>query len=114
MRDAVLKYEFTPGTKPQNIVVRLNGPLTLLNLFGFQDQLRQIDTELIVFDFEHVPYMDSAGLGAVVNLYVSTGNKGRKIALAAVNTRVMSIFQQTKVDQVLSFFPNVEAAEASA
>ena len=114
MRDAPLQFEIIPGQATETTVVRLNGPLTLLNLFGFQDQLRQIDASFIILDFENVPYMDSAGLGAVVNLHVAAQNKGHKVGLAAVNPRVLAIFQQTRVDLVLSFFPNVETAEAAA
>jgi anti-sigma B factor antagonist len=112
MRDAPLQYEILPGQASETLIVRLNGPLTLLNLFGFQDRLREIEASHTILDFENVPYMDSAGLGAVMNLYVSSQKKGRKVSLTAVNARVLAIFQQTKVDSVLTFFPSVEAAEA--
>jgi anti-anti-sigma factor len=114
MRDAPLQLDTTPGSAPETIVVRLNGPLTLTNLFGLQDQLRALQVKHTVLDFQNVPYMDSAGLGAVVNFYVSAQKHGRTIALAGVNGRVLALFEQTKVNQVLSFFDTVTAAEAVA
>ncbi len=111
MRDAPLQFEISPGQAADVVIVRMNGPLTLLNLFGFQDQLRQIQASYTILDFENVPYMDSAGLGAVVNLYVSSQKNGRRIALATVNERVLAIFQQTRVDQVLTFHPDLASAE---
>ena len=113
MRDAPLQFEIVPGHVAEVQIVRMTGPLTLFNLFGFQEKIRQIEARLMVLDFEHVPYIDSAGLGAVVNLYVSSQNRGRRLGLVAVSSRVMAIFQQTKVDQVLAFYPNVEAAESA-
>jgi anti-anti-sigma factor len=112
MRDAPLQLETLPGSAPETIVVRLNGPLTLTNIFGLQDQLRTLQVKHTVLDFENVPYMDSAGLGAVVNFYVSAQNHGRTLALAGVNGRVLALFEQTKVNQVLAFYASVADAEA--
>jgi anti-anti-sigma factor len=113
MRDAPLTFEVFPGLAPDTLVVRLDGPLTLINLFGFQDEMRRLEATLIVLDFSLVPYMDSAGLGSVVNLYVSTQKSGRRIGLVAVNPRVLAIFQQTRVDQVLPFYTSLAGAEAA-
>lgn len=113
MRDLPLQLEVVPGAGSETIVVRLDGPLTLTNLFGLQDQLRSLQAPYTILDFAGVPYMDSAGLGAVINFYVSSENRNRKIALAAVSARVMALFEQTKVTQVLRFYPTVDAAEAA-
>jgi anti-anti-sigma factor len=59
------------------------------------------------------PYMDSAGLGLIMNYYVSAEDGGRKILLACVNERVQALLQMTKVDGVLKSFRTVEEAEAS-
>jgi anti-sigma B factor antagonist len=114
MRDAPLQYEISPGKAPETLIVRMNGPLTLLNLFGFQDQLRSIQSPFTILDFENVPYMDSAGLGAIVNLYVSAQKNNRRVVMAGVNDRVLALFQQTKVDQILVFHENLASAEAAA
>jgi len=111
MRDAPLQFEIVPGKSPETSVVKLSGPLTLLNLFGFQEQLRGINASYTILDFENVPYMDSAGLGMVVNLHVSCTNKGRKVALVGVNPRVLAIFQSTRVDSILKFYGGLEEAE---
>jgi anti-sigma B factor antagonist len=113
MRDAPLQLETVPGSAPETIIVRLNGPLTLTNLFGLQDQLRSLQVKHTILDFENVPYMDSAGLGAVVNFYVSSERRGQTLALAGVNGRVLALFEQTKVNQVLSFYTGTDEAEAA-
>jgi anti-anti-sigma factor len=58
-------------------------------------------------------YMDSAGLGLIMNYYVSAADHGRKLLLAGVNERVVELFKMTRVQGVLTSFPTVEDAEAS-
>ena len=68
---------------------------------------------LTILDMLQVPYVDSAGLGTVLMFYVSAEKHGRKLVLAAVTERVLSLIRMTRVDTVLSMFPSVEAAERS-
>jgi len=56
--------------------------------------------------------MDSAGLGVIMNYYVSAQNNGRKFYVCDVNERVMALLEMTKVDSVLHLRKSVEAAEA--
>jgi anti-sigma B factor antagonist len=56
--------------------------------------------------------MDSAGMGAIMNYYTHCGNKGVKLVLAGVNSRVMELFKMTRVDTVMTFAECVEEAEA--
>jgi anti-sigma B factor antagonist len=60
-----------------------------------------------------VPYMDSAGLGLIMNSHVSAQDNSRRFLLAGVNERVMALCEMTKVSKVLTCFPSVESAEAS-
>ncbi len=67
---------------------------------------------VMILDMSDVPYMDSAGLGLIMNYYVSATDHGRKLMLAGVNERVTELFKMTRVSGVLTSFPTVEAAEA--
>ena len=111
MRDEPLAIETSPGSGADTVVVRLQGPLTLSTQFSLQDELRAHAGRLTILDMSGVPYIDSAGLGAVLMHYVSAQKNGRKLVLAGVSERVMSLIQMTKVDTVLTIFPSVEAAE---
>ncbi len=107
-----LKIATTTGSRPGTTIVRLAGPLTIANLPGFQDILRSITAPLTVLDLTNVPYMDSAGLGSVLNFYVSSGKLGRKMAVAAPNQRLTALIELTKVNTVLKVFSTVDAAES--
>jgi anti-anti-sigma factor len=113
MRDEPLHLEVHPGSTPDAVVVRLQGPLTLHTLFPLQGTARAQTAPLLVLDMTEVPYIDSAGLGAVMMLHASAGNKGRRLALAGASERVMSLIRMTRVDAVLSLYPTVADAEQS-
>jgi anti-sigma B factor antagonist len=63
-------------------------------------------------DLTEVPYMDSAGLGVIMNCYVAAQNGGRRFFLTAINQRVRALIETTKVDTVLQICDSVEAAQA--
>jgi anti-anti-sigma factor len=113
MRDEPLTYSFSQGTSDGTMILKLVGPLTLSTMFGFQDKFRAMTPLVMILDFSETPYMDSAGLGLVMNYYVAAQDHGRKLLLAGVNERVVELFKMTRVEGVLKSFPNVEAAEAS-
>ena len=111
--DAPLSIEQHPGKAPGTLIFRLIGPITLRNLFDFQAQLRAGDPPpLTILDFAGVPYMDSAGMGTVINQYVRCQRKGTRLIVAGVSPRVMELFKLTKVDSVISLAATVEDAEA--
>ncbi|MGO8720675.1 MAG: STAS domain-containing protein [Acidobacteriaceae bacterium] len=114
MRDEPLTIETSPGSRADAIVLRLSGPLTLRTLFSLQEALHAQTAPLTILDLSQVPYINSAGLGAVLMFYVSAEKNGRKLALTGVTERVLSLIRMTRVDTVLSMFPSVEAAEQGA
>ena len=103
-----LVFEHLPSTSEEH-TFRLQGPFTLNNLFAFQAVLRA-QSVTTVLDLTGVPYMDSAGLGVLVNSHVSRQQHGQKLVLVGVTERVQELFKLTKVDSVLEVFPNLEAA----
>ena len=95
------------------MILKLVGPLTITTMFGFQNELRAMTPQVLIVDLSETPYMDSAGLGLIMNSHVSAEDHQRKLLLAAVNERIKALFEMTKVSGVLQVFPTVEAAEAS-
>lgn len=116
LNDAPLTIDRREGSAPNTYVFVLNGPLTLRNMFEFQSQLRTIGATpaLTVFDLAGVPYMDSAGMGLVMNHYVHCQNSGGRLVIAAANGRVMDLFKVTKVDCILPLAASVQEAEAGS
>ncbi len=111
--DAPLLIDIKVGSALGTRIVTLNGPLTLRNMFELQSMLRSGEApKLSIIDLSGVPYMDSAGMGLVVNHYVHCQSNGVKFFVVGVNQRVLDLFKITKVDGVIPQKPSVEAAEA--
>ena len=94
-------------------VLTLSGPLVISGMFELQNALRQASSKLVVVDLTQVPYMDSSGMGALLNGYVHAEKDGRKLVVAGVNDRVGALFQLTKVDSLLHRYPDAKSAVAS-
>ena len=113
MLDQPLTHSYTDGKSEGTTILKLVGPLTLSTIFGFQNEFRSNAPQVMIVDLSETPYMDSAGLGLLMNYYVSAESHGRKLLLAGVNERIDSLLEMTKVHKILKSYPTVDAAEAS-
>src|SRR6516164_5060301 len=93
-------------------VLHLEGPLTLATLFEFQNVVRSENSGGLIIVLEAVPYMDSAGLGAILGAYASCQRHGRKFAVTGVSSRVLTLLQVAKVDTLVPRYATAEAAQA--
>jgi anti-sigma B factor antagonist len=95
-------------------ILRLTGPLVISNLFDFQSRIRADESHRLILDFTNVPYVDSAGIGALVGAYVTHQKAGRSLALVGVNERVLNALKVTHVENFFRFFDNMEKAQVLA
>lgn len=105
------KIETLPGQNERTRILRITGPLTLKTLFDFQQALRSETAAVMIVDLSAVPYLDSAGLGSLLELHGSCRRNGQRYALAGATERLETIFHITHVDKMLLRFPTVEDAE---
>jgi|SRR5579875_1666820 len=113
MFDAPLEVTAVPGERDGTTILRLAGPLTLRNLFGFQNEFRSLTPPILILDLSEVQYIDSAGLGLLMNGYVSAERAGRTFVLVGVTPRVYTLLELTRVHTVLKIHPTVAEAEAA-
>ena len=57
-----------------------------------------------------VPYIDSAGIGALVGAYVTHQKGGRSLSLVGVSDRVHNALKVTHVEQFFQFYNSVDTA----
>jgi anti-sigma B factor antagonist len=105
-----LHIEDINGAQPNYRLLRLNGPVTISNFFQFQSLVRGNTSRRLILDLSGVPYIDSAGIGALVGAYVSHQKDGRSLALVGVSQRVRDAMQVTRVEQFFRFYDTEEAA----
>jgi len=113
MAQEALRIEDQPGTQAEQRIVRLHGTLVMTTMFEFQAMVRADKSRSLIIDFTNVPYVDSAGIGALVGAYVTRQHGGRSLALVGVSERVHNALQVTRVEQFFRFFDSVSAAEAA-
>ena len=106
-----LHIEDQPGAQPGQRILRLDGALVMPTVFQFQSTVRADTSRSLIIDFTNVPYVDSAGIGALVGAYVTRQHGGRSLSLVGVSERIHNALKVTRVEQFFRFFDSVSAAE---
>ncbi|GGA56259.1 putative anti-sigma factor antagonist [Edaphobacter acidisoli] len=114
MADKELTFSCTQGAREDVVILRLSGPFTLNNMFPLQAEMRTLKPPCLIMDLTDVPYMDSAGMGVIMNYHVAAQDAGHKFFLVGINERLRALIEMTRVDRVLNIRDSVETAEASA
>ena len=66
----------------------------------------------LVIDLRDVPYIDSSGIGMLVEIFRRVKGYGGSLRLCGLGERVISVFEVTKLDKFFSIYPG--QAEALA
>jgi anti-sigma B factor antagonist len=108
-----LSVEWETGSSPDTTIFRLKGPLVLWTMFDFQKTLRDPVLKDVIIDLSGVLYIDSAGLGVLLDRWAHSQHTGVKYALFGMSQRVHTIFEFTHTDTVLPIFKTQSEAEAA-
>jgi anti-sigma B factor antagonist len=106
-----LQIEDVSSTPAGQRVLRLSGPILISNFFEFQGLVRGNAQATLILDLSQVPYIDSAGIGALVGAYVNHQKDGRRLALVGVTKRVRDTMQVTHVEQFFPFYDTLADAQ---
>jgi anti-sigma B factor antagonist len=112
-KDDPLQVTGRDGAAPGTRILEFSGPITLPNLFAFQDAVRSGPAPSIsILDLSQVPYVDSAGMGAIINYFTHCQRNRVRLLVAGVTPRVSELFRMTGVQTIISMPPTVADAEA--
>jgi anti-sigma B factor antagonist len=75
--------------------------------------LLESNTNQIVINMQQVHWIGSLCIGALMREVISARQKDGDVYLAAPSQKVQRLFQITKLEGVVSFFPTVEEAVAA-
>jgi anti-sigma B factor antagonist len=106
-----LQIVITPGNREGQKILSLKGSLNIQTIFGFQSAVRAETSPMVILDFSGVPFIDSAGLGALVGAYVAAQKKPQRMAVVGMNTQVKALVEMTKVSQLIKSFDTIGEAE---
>jgi anti-sigma B factor antagonist len=112
-KDDPLQVACRDGALPGTRILEISGPITLANLFSFQEAVRSGPAPKVsILDLSQVPYMDSAGMGALINYFTHCQRNGVRLMVAGVTPRVCELFRMTGVQTIIPMPPTVAEAEA--
>ena len=110
-----LMVEISAGARDGETILSCSGPFNIQTLFSFQSAARDIGpARLLVIDLTKVPYIDSAGLGALVGAFVSGRKANRRMALAGVGERVAALIRMSNLEQFFPSYASRSEAESAA
>jgi anti-sigma B factor antagonist len=91
-------------------VIEMRGPLTLSGVSRLREAVQFSTEPQLVLLMPDVPYVDSSGAGALVNVYVSCQRRGRKLGIVGVSPRVRDLMRITMVERLFTFYESVDLA----
>ena len=101
------------------VILELKGKLTIgkgdVMLRKHIDDLLKDNEKKIILNMKEVSYMDSSGVGELVSSYTSVSNRGGKLKLLNLSTKVHDLLQITQLLRIFDIFDDeVEAVDSFA
>jgi anti-anti-sigma factor len=108
-----LDIEKLPESDANHVVLRLKGKLSLETVHDFIQAVRPDPAKHLVLDLSGVSFLDSAGAGALVQLFVHRRNKGQSFALAGLTMQSNAVLQVAGLTKLLPTYASNEEALAA-
>jgi anti-sigma B factor antagonist len=107
-----LDLEKNASSNESTAVYHAKGKLSLETVSGFVQRLRPDESPTLVLDMSGVNFLDSAGVGALVSLFVNRRNQGKVLALAALPPQSRAVVMVAGLHNMLPIYATVEDAAA--
>ena len=112
MPDLTIQVQEVKGL-PSTAIVILNGSIDAKTVITFQTHLNSVKErgiERFIMDMENVKYVNSTGLGYLINLSDSVGPDKGGISLVKVQPKVKVVFDMLGLNAFFKIFPTREEA----
>ena len=94
-------------------VLRLAGAVGMTEASSLSRQLDELVEPtgcVVVLDLEHLDFMCSSGLGALLSAHAKARQAQGRVSLASPSPMVMRLLETTRLTNLFSVFPTVDAA----
>ncbi len=112
MKPAHLDLEKQAGSNTSQMVIRLNGKLSLETVHNFIQTLRPEPAAHLILDLGGVSFLDSAGVGALVQLFVHRRSQGQTFSLTGLTRQSSAVIQVAGLTKLLPIHGSVAEALA--
>ena len=100
-------------TRDETLVITVHeDKINAAGAVQFKDRMRELTQNVasrVLLDLEHVNFVDSSGLGAIVGS-LKQMPPNAALELAALTPAVDKVFRLTRMDAVFAIHPNIETA----
>lgn len=95
--------DYTTETEGTTIRVSLNGDLDIECTEFLEDELFPLVTayQAVEIDFEDVAFVDSSGIGLLINIIQELQNANRKVTVSHIRTEVLEVFELLQIPDIL-------------
>ncbi len=95
-------------------VVQLEGQVRISTQNEFKDHLDRISAEYggktVLLDMAGITYMNSAGIGIIVDSFKKFREQGGHLALCSLSADIFRLFEVTKLNRFIDIFEDEAAA----
>lgn len=106
-----LEIQKQDGARPGQRILRLIGALSLQTVPDFLKVARAETSPVLIIEFSGVSFVDSAGVGALLQTMASMNKTNRRLGLAAIGQRTLAVLEITRVIGLFNVFPTAAEAE---
>ncbi|MCY7692157.1 STAS domain-containing protein [Bacillus altitudinis] len=93
---------YSAEEKNGDLEVKIQGDLDIDSTEIFDEQLLPLleNYQTVNLNFEQVPFVDSSGIGLLMNTVQSLGEKGTKVTISHVQKEVKDIFELLQIPDI--------------
>lgn len=99
-----------PEPNGNQTVIQLDGKLSLETVHNFIQTLRPEPAAHLILDMSGVSFLDSAGVGALVQLFVHRRSKGQMFTLTGLTKQGSAVIQVAGLTKLLPIYGTVADA----
>ncbi|MEI6437219.1 MAG: STAS domain-containing protein [Candidatus Omnitrophota bacterium] len=94
-------------------LIVLDGELNMESTHKFKETFKAILKERnakVIIDFAKVPFIDSSGIAALIEVCQNLGKVNARACLCHVNKKIVNVFEITKVHKLFKIFESHQEA----
>lgn len=114
MQHPHLELEKAAAPDADRLILRLKGNLSLETVHNFIQTARPEKAAHLILNMSEVSFLDSAGVGALVQLFVHRRSLGKSFALSGLSKQSHAVMEVAGLTKLLPIHNTVEEALAQA
>jgi len=111
MTRPVLQIVPANGSRAGRRLMRLTGRLGIETVPAFLAAARAETAATLILDMGDLEYIDSSGVGALLQVHVSMAKSNRQLVLASVPEKVRLVLEIARLQSIFPMYSSVAIAE---